>query len=169
MIFMTTSPKEKLVRTRFAPSPTGYPHIGTIWQALMQWLYVRHVGGTFILRIEDTDRQRYVADAEGKIIEALRWYGLDYDEGPDIGGPNGPYRQSERLDLYRQHVSLLLESGKAYCCFCTAEELDVMRREQQANGQPPRYVGRCREISESEVRRRRVSEAYVVRMKFPKE
>src|SRR5438552_3012690 len=121
---MSTPKKSGHIRTRFAPSPTGAPHIGNIWQALMQWLYVRHVGGTFVLRIEDTDRQRYVEDSETRIFEALQWFGLNHDEGPDVGGPYAPYRQSERLNRYQEHADKLLAQGDAYPCFCTTERLD---------------------------------------------
>src|SRR3989338_10622474 len=108
-------------RTRFAPSPTGYLHIGSVWQALMQWLFIRHHHGQFVLRIEDTDRARFVADAEERIYETLEWFKIDFDEGPHIGGQYGPYRQSERLELYENYAAELVGQGNAYYCFCTSE------------------------------------------------
>ena len=130
------------VRTRFAPSPTGFLHIGGARTALYCWLEARRRGGQFILRIEDTDRARSTPASEKMILNALRWLGLQWDEGPDIGGPWGPYRQSERGDIYRVHVEQLLAQGDAFRCFATADELDAMRREQIARGETPRYDGR---------------------------
>jgi glutamyl-tRNA synthetase len=115
--------KNMTVRTRIAPSPTGAPHIGTAYIALFNYVFARRHGGQFILRIEDTDRARCTPESERDIFEALRWVGLDWDEGPDAGGEYGPYRQSERLDIYREQVDQLLERGAAYPCFCTAERL----------------------------------------------
>jgi glutamyl-tRNA synthetase len=131
------------VRVRFAPSPTGIPHIGNLRTALFDWLYARHTGGKFILRIEDTDRERLVPGAVEKIQESLRWLGLDWDEGPDVGGPYGPYVQSERLAHYHQVCERLLASGHAYKCFCTPERLAAMRAEQQARKEPTRYDRYC--------------------------
>ncbi|MES4784687.1 MAG: glutamate--tRNA ligase [Nitrospiraceae bacterium] len=126
------------VRVRFAPSPTGYLHIGGVRTALFNWLFARHEGGVFVLRIEDTDQSRSTEEAIHAILEGMRWVELDWDEGP--------YRQTERIDLYRQHVLKLLEQGKAYWCICTAEELEARRKEAQARGLTPKYDGRCREL-----------------------
>ena len=114
------------VRVRIAPSPTGDPHVGTAYIALFNWIFARHHGGKFILRIEDTDQSRSRKEYEDNIFEALRWCGIQWDEGPDVGGPKGPYRQSERLSIYQKHVETLVQEGHAYPCFCTAEELKAM-------------------------------------------
>ncbi len=159
-----------IVRVRFAPSPTGYLHIGGARTALYDWLYARHCGGVFVLRIEDTDRKRYVPDSVQDIMDGLRWLGLAWDEGPDVGGPYGPYVQSERLELYQEWAHWLVAQGHAYKCFCTPEELDQMRREQQARGEPPRYDRRCRRLSPAEVARREAEgRPYVIRFKSPLE
>lgn len=134
----------------------------------MQWLYVRHHGGQFLLRIEDTDRQRFVPDAEEKIYEALAWYGIDFDEGPRQGGECGPYKQSERLPLYQEHAQKLVAEAKAYYCFCSADDLIAMRKKQEENHQPPRYDGRCRDIEATVAAERATREAHVVRIKFPR-
>ena len=156
------------VRTRFAPSPTGDPHVGSIWTALFNWLYARHYHGKFILRIEDTDRTRFIASAEMKIIEALRWFGLDYDEGPDIDGPFGPYRQSERLNLYQQYAEQLIANGAAYYCFCSPERLQEIRKEQKLRKTPIRYDGHCRNLDpQAAFSRRAAGEIAVVRLKIP--
>lgn len=126
------------VRVRFAPSPTGYLHIGGVRTALFNWLFARHEGGVFILRIEDTDQSRSTEEAIQAILEGMRWVELDWDEGP--------YRQTERMDLYRQHALKLLEQGKAYWCICAAEDLEARRKEAQARGLTPKYDGRCREL-----------------------
>src|SRR5262245_44923565 len=115
---------ESTVRVRIAPSPTGDPHVGTAYVALFNYAFARRHNGQFVLRIEDTDRQRSTAKSEKAIIDSLRWLGLTWDEGPDIGGPYGPYRQSERGEFYRKHADRLLESGDAYRCFCSAERLE---------------------------------------------
>src|SRR3989338_2085436 len=156
------------VRTRFAPSPTGDPHVRSVWTALFNWLYARHYHGKFILRIEDTDRTRFIASAEMKIIEALRWFGLDYDEGPDIGGPFGPYRQSERLNLYQQYAEQLIANGAAYYCFCSPERLQEIRKEQKLRKTPIRYDGNCRNLDpQAAFSRRAAGEIAVVRLKIP--
>ena len=124
------------VRTRFAPSPTGYLHIGGARTALYCWLAARRAGGQFVLRIEDTDRERSSAASEAMIFDALRWLGLQWDEGPDVGGAHGPYRQSERLDLYRSYASELIEHGHAYHCFCSADQLEADRRAPMETGRP---------------------------------
>ena len=134
------------VRTRYAPSPTGIPHVGNIRTALFDWLFARHAGGQFILRVEDTDQARLEPGALDNILESLRWLGLDWDEGPDIGGPYGPYTQSERLDHYQTYARQLVESGAAYDCFCSSERLTALRTEQQKNKQPPRYDNNCRDL-----------------------
>lgn len=161
---------KKQIRTRFAPSPTGDPHIGNIWQALLAWLYARHHGGIFVLRIEDTDRTRFVEGSEARIIEALQWYGIRYDEGPDIGGPYGPYRQSERLEIYQQYAEKLIGGGHAYYCFCSSERLAKLREEQTAAHSPTGYDGRCRSLPVAEVERLlQAKEKRVIRLKFPRE
>lgn len=141
---------EQELRVRFAPSPTGPFHIGGARSALFNWLLARKAGGKLILRIEDTDLERSTRESEENIKASLRWLGIDWDEGIDAGGENGPYRQSERLDLYRQYTDKLLLSGQAYHCFCSEEELDAERQEQMNKGETPRYTGRCRNLSETQ-------------------
>ncbi len=159
---------ERPVRVRFAPSPTGYLHIGGARTALFNWLFARHTGGKFILRIEDTDRKRFVPDALEDITSGLRWLGLEWDEGPDVGGPFGPYFQSERTDIYRKWAHWLVEQGHAYKCFCTPERLERMRKEQRARGEPPHYDRTCRNLSPEEVRKREEAGIpYVIRFKSP--
>ncbi|MYE24590.1 MAG: glutamate--tRNA ligase [Gammaproteobacteria bacterium] len=158
------------VRTRVAPSPTGDPHVGTAYMALFNYAFARRHGGRFVLRIEDTDRARSSAASEEAIFEALHWLGLDWDEGPDVGGPSGPYRQSERREAYTQHVEALLESGKAFYCFCSRERLDAVRREQQEAGQTPRYDGHCLSVDPDEARARvAAGEEHVIRLAVPGE
>ena len=139
---MTTS-----VRTRYAPSPTGEPHLGNIRTALYDWLLARHYGGQFILRIEDTDQQRYAEGGVEALFSALRWLGLEWDEGPDVGGPYGPYVQSERLELYNSYTDRLLAQDNAYQCYCSPERLDEVRKAQQARKEPPRYDRHCRDLT----------------------
>ena len=134
------------IRVRIAPSPTGDPHVGTAYIGLINYIYARQRGGKFVLRIEDTDRARFVATSEQEIFNSLRWLDITWDEGPDVGGPYGPYRQSERTELYREHCDLLLANGTAYRCFCTAEELESARKQQMAAKLPPRYPGTCRHL-----------------------
>jgi glutamyl-tRNA synthetase len=141
------------VRCRIAPAPTGSLHVGNARTALYNWLFARHHGGSFVLRIEDTDRRRSTEEAIGVIVGSLRWLGLDWDEGPEVGGDYGPYRQTERLGIYRDAVDRLLEEGRAYFCYCTPEELEARRRAALARGEPPGYDGRCRSLSEGERRR----------------
>jgi glutamyl-tRNA synthetase len=158
------------VRTRFAPSPTGRMHIGNARSALYPYLLARHTGGTFILRIEDTDRKRYNPTAEQELIDGLHWLGMDWDEGPDIGGPHGPFHQTERRDIYAEYTLKLVELGHAYPCFCTPERLDKVRQEQMKNKQNPRYDGFCRNLDPDEARRRaRAGERHVIRFKMPKQ
>jgi glutamyl-tRNA synthetase len=148
---MSETDSQAPIRVRIAPSPTGDPHVGTAYIGLLNFIYARQRGGQFILRIEDTDRARFVAASEQMIFDALRWLGLEWDEGPDVGGPYGPYRQSERTDIYREHVEKLLASGHAYRSFETAEELEAMRKSQLAAKLPPRYNGAHRELSTAQI------------------
>ncbi len=158
------------VRTRVAPSPTGDPHVGTAYIALFNLCFARQHGGQFILRIEDTDQMRSTAESEQKILESLRWLGLSWDEGPDVGGPYGPYRQSERAAIYQQHVQELLERGHAFHCFCSPARLDALRKEQISLGQNPCYDGLCLHLAQNEVVERLASgEPCVIRMKVPQE
>jgi len=138
------------VRVRFAPSPTGRPHVGNIRTAMSNWLFARHNGGTFVLRIEDTDVARKVEGAIDDIMDGLRWLGLDWDEGPVVGGDYGPYMQSERLKLYQEASERMVASGNAYYCYCSPERLDVMRKEQDARKQPSGYDRHCRDLSPQE-------------------
>jgi glutamyl-tRNA synthetase len=156
------------VVTRIAPSPTGDPHVGTAYIGLFNYALARKNGGRFILRIEDTDRERYNPASEQRILDMMSWLGLEPDESPRAGGPNGPYRQSERLAIYREHADRLLEQGKAYRAFESAAELDEMRREQKRRGQDPGYDGRGRNVPrEEQERRARAGEAHVVRLVTP--
>ena len=158
------------VRVRYAPSPTGDPHVGNIRTALFNWLYARHTGGTFVLRIEDTDQARLAPGALDAIFASLEWLGLDWDEGPRVGGPYAPYVQSERLPHYQEAAQVLLQKSLAYPCYCTPEELSEMRKAQQQRGEPPRYDRRCRNPLEA---RREAREAaghsHVVRFMTPVE
>ncbi len=144
-----TPPK---VRTRFAPSPTGDLHVGTARTALFNYLYARRTGGTFVVRIEDTDLERNVERGASSIADALRWLGLNWDEGYDVGGPNGPYVATERLDRYHTAVNALVAQGDAYPCYCTPEELEERRRAAEAAGRPPGYDGHCRSLSSAQIR-----------------
>lgn len=139
-----------LMRTRFAPSPTGHLHIGNARTAIMNWIAARHFGGQFILRIEDTDRERSMEASEKSILQDMHWLGLNWDEGPDIGGDHGPYRQSERLHLYRETLDALIQNGNAYFCYCTSEELEQRRKIQLEKGEQPHYDGRCLHLSTNE-------------------
>jgi glutamyl-tRNA synthetase len=156
------------VRVRVAPSPTGDPHVGTAYQALFNYAFARKNGGKFLLRIEDTDRARSTRQSEDAILESLRWLGLSWDEGPDLGGPHAPYRQSERLSIYQAHVDQLLEKGHAYRCFCTKERLEAMRAEHIESKVFPGYDRLCRAIPPAEARAK-AGESSVVRMKVPVE
>lgn len=160
---------ERPARVRYAPSPTGDPHVGNIRTAVWAWLHARHTGGQFIVRIEDTDQARKIEGSVERILGSLEWLGLDWDEGPDIGGPFGPYVQSERLPLYHEAVERLLASRDAYRCFCTAEELDAMRERQRAEKRPPGYEGKCRAIPPTEAEERAKSEPHVIRFAVPDE
>lgn len=158
------------VRVRFAPSPTGKPHLGSIRQAMFDWLMARHYGGKFILRIEDTDRKRFDPDAVSEMMRALRWMGLDWDEGPEAGGKFGPYFQSERLDYYHKYADELIAGGHAYKCWCTPERLEALRKSQEERGLPTGYDRRCRYLPEEEKRRYEESgEPYTIRFATPRE
>ena len=152
-----------MVRTRYAPSPTGDPHVGNIRTAVFAWALARAEGGQFLLRIEDTDRNRLAPGSVERIFESLRWLGMDWDEGPDVGGPHGPYVQSQRLERYRAAAERLMSEGRAYRCFCTPERLDRLRAEQAARKQPPGYDGLCRGLARGESEERAQREAHVVR------
>jgi glutamyl-tRNA synthetase len=159
------------VRTRVAPSPTGDPHVGTAYMALFNYCFARAHGGQFIVRIEDTDQVRSTAESERVIMESLRWLGLSWDEGPDVGGPHGPYRQSERTEIYREHAARLLETGQAFRCFCTAERLDDLRKAQTERGDNVTgYDGHCMHLGADEVREKLdAGVAHVVRLVVPRE
>ena len=137
------------VRVRFCPSPTGNPHVGMIRTALFNWAYARHTGGTFVFRIEDTDAARDSEESYEALLASLRWLGLDWDEGPEVGGPYGPYRQSERRDSYAEMVTRLLEGGYAYECYCSTEELEARREQAMAEKRAPGYDGHCRDLSDA--------------------
>jgi nondiscriminating glutamyl-tRNA synthetase len=155
-------------RVRFAPSPTGMLHVGNARTALYNWLFARHTGGTFLLRIEDTDVERSEVRYEAQLIEDLRWLGLDWSEGPEIGGPYAPYRQSARLDIYEQHTNQLLDQGKAYRCFCTAEELEAERQMALREHRTQVYSGKCRVLTPDEAMTRAAAgEPFAVRLAVP--
>ncbi|MEZ5116221.1 MAG: glutamate--tRNA ligase [Candidatus Nanopelagicales bacterium] len=147
---MTDTPEGPDVRVRFCPSPTGNPHVGMLRTALFNWAFARHNGGTFVFRIEDTDSARDTEESYEALVRALRWLGLDWDEGPEVGGPYGPYRQSQRLDIYADVVARLREAGYAYPCYCSPEELEERRERARAEGRTPGYDGHCRELTGEE-------------------
>jgi len=156
------------VRVRIAPSPTGDPHVGTAYMALFNMIFARHHKGKFILRIEDTDQSRSRPEYEQNIYKSLKWCNIEWDEGPDVGGPFAPYRQSERFDLYKKHAFDLLKNGKAYKCFCTSEELVEMREVQAKQGSRPGYDRRCRNLSEEEIKDKQAQGLpFVIRIKMP--
>ena len=158
----------KNVRTRFAPSPTGYMHVGNLRTALYTYLQAKHEGGTFILRIEDTDQGRFVEGATDIIYSTLKATGLNWDEGPDIGGPVGPYIQSQRMGMFKQYAEQLVREGKAYYCFCTEERLNALHEQQKANGEMSHYDGHCRNLSQAEVEEKLAAGTpYVIRQKIP--
>ena len=159
-----------LVRVRYAPSPTGYPHVGNIRTALFNWLFARHHGGSFIVRIEDTDVTRKVKGAVRAILDSLRWLGLDWDEGPEVGGDCGPYFQSQRLEIYKETAERLISQGDAYHCYCSPQRLEEMRAEQVRRKQPPGYDRHCRDLTPEE-RAKKEAEGIVpvVRFKVPLE
>ena len=158
------------VRVRFPPSPTGEPHVGNIRTAIFNWLFARRHGGAFVIRIEDTDQARKVEGATEQLLDALRWLGLDWDEGPEAGGPYGPYYQSQRLDIYSREARRLVESGRAYRCYCSQERLAVAREERARRKEPPGYDRRCRDLTGGERRDLDASGTTpVVRFKMPLE
>ncbi|MGD1067739.1 MAG: glutamate--tRNA ligase, partial [Vulcanimicrobiaceae bacterium] len=166
---MSTTPARR-VRTRVAPSPTGDPHVGTAYVALVNYAFAKKNDGQFILRIEDTDQARSTPESEQAILDALHWTGLSWDEGPDVGGPFGPYRQSERSAIYAKYAAELLEAGHAFRCFCTPERLDDLRAAQRAAGIPQHYDGNCQFIPADEsLARASAGEPFVVRMVVPRE
>jgi glutamyl-tRNA synthetase len=157
-------------RVRFAPSPTGLTHLGSARTALYNYLLAHQTGGKFLLRIEDTDQKRYDPTAEKDLTTNLRWLGLQWDEGADVGGPHEPYYQSQRMDIYRKHAEELVENGKAFYCFCTPAELEEVRKAQQGRGEQPRYSGKCRDLPLAEAKERvKAGETHVVRFKSPRE
>lgn len=158
------------VRTRVAPSPTGDPHVGTAYIALFNRCFARQHGGQFILRIEDTDQVRSTAESEQAILDSLRWLGLDWDEGPDVGGPHAPYRQSERGDIYSQYAEQLVQAGHAFKCYRSAEELDTLRARIKESGENRALKPRDLELDETEQARREAEGApYVIRMRVPED
>lgn len=158
------------VRVRFAPSPTGRTHLGSGRTALYNYLLARQTGGKFILRFEDTDQKRFVPTAEQELIDSLQWLGLDWDEGPGVGGPHAPYHQSKRKEIYLAHAHQLVENGHAYYCFCTPERLDQMRREQLARKETPHYDGTCRRLDPGEAATRAAAgETHTIRFRMPEE
>src|SRR5882724_11855792 len=158
----------KPVRVRIAPSPTGDPHVGTAYIGLLNLIFARQRGGKFVLRIEDTDRTRFVSSSEQMIFDSLRWLGIEWDEGPDVGGPHGPYRQSERTEIYREYCQRLLDNGTAYRAFETPEELEAERKAQMAAKQPPKYNGRSRHLSQAEIDANLAEgKPFTIRLKVP--
>src|SRR5882672_3454309 len=156
------------MRVRFAPSPTGALHVGNVRTAIFNWLLARGSGGTFVLRIEDTDVERSTRQSEVSMIDDLRWLGLDWDEGPDIGGAHGPYRDSERLHLYQSYAKELLNAGSAYFCFCSTTQLDADRQAAVAEGRPALYPGTCRKLSIEQAQARMVAgERPAIRFRVP--
>ncbi len=156
------------VRVRFAPSPTGQVHVGNARTALFNWLFARQQGGTMVLRIEDTDVERSETRYEAQLLDDLKWLGIDWDEGPDLGGPVPPYRQSDKLGVYREPAERLVAEGKAYYCFCTQEELERQRQQAMAEHRPPNYPGTCRRLDPAEAQRRRaLGEPCAIRLSIP--
>jgi glutamyl-tRNA synthetase len=163
-----TAASTRPVRVRIAPSPTGDPHIGTAYIALFNYVFAKKHGGKFIVRIEDTDQTRFRKDSEAMILDCLRWVGLTWDEGPDVGGPHAPYRQSERTQLYREYAQVLLAKGHAYRCFCSSERLDTVRKERMAQKLQGGYDRHCRELSADAAEQKVKSGAhFTIRMKMP--
>src|SRR5690242_3091201 len=165
---MLQGPTMKPVRVRIAPSPTGDPHVGTAYIALFNYVFAKKHGGKFVLRIEDTDQTRSRADSEQMIFDALHWIGLSWDEGPDVGGPHAPYRQSERAHHYQAAAGELIDAGTAYRCFCTPERLAKVRIQQQAEKKNSGYDRHCRDLDPHDARNRAAhGEPHVVRLKAP--
>src|SRR6516165_3421066 len=160
--------QKERVRVRFAPSPTGQLHVGNVRTALFNWLFARQKRGTFILRIEDTDVERSEARYETQLLEDLKWLGLDWDEGPDVGGPYPPYRQSDRMEIYHENAQRLVREQKAYFCFCSPEELERDRELALNEQRQPIYSGKCRRLDPIDTERRRaVGEPAAIRLKIP--
>ncbi|MEE1798842.1 MULTISPECIES: glutamate--tRNA ligase [unclassified Streptomyces] len=158
------------VRVRFCPSPTGNPHVGLVRTALFNWAFARHTGGTLVLRIEDTDAARDSEESYVQLLDSLRWLGLDWDEGPEVGGPHAPYRQSQRMDIYRDTADKLLAAGHAYHCYCTTEELDARREAARAAGRPSGYDGHCRDLTaEQKAAYEAEGRSAIVRFRMPDE
>lgn len=158
------------VRVRFCPSPTGNPHVGLVRTALFNWAYARHTGGTLVFRIEDTDAARDSEESYEALLDAMRWLGLDWDEGPGVGGPHGPYRQSERTEIYADIAHRLVESGHAYPCYCTAEELEQRREQARKDGRPSGYDGACRDLTAEQIAAYEAEgRSHVVRFRMPDE
>jgi glutamyl-tRNA synthetase len=158
----------KKVKVRFAPSPTGDLHVGNIRTALFDWAYARHTGGTFLFRIEDTDTTRVTDEYINAAIDTLKWLGLDWDEGPEVGGENGPYLQSQRLDIYAHWAAKFIEQKDAYYCYCSPEELEAVREAQRASNQAPGYNGRCRNLTDEQIAAyKSEGRGAVVRMRMP--
>ncbi len=155
-----------MIRTRIAPSPTGFAHIGTIYQVLFDWAYAKKNNGKFVMRLEDTDQSRFVEGAEELIYQSLDWFGLVEDESPRKGGPYAPYKQSERLELYKKYAEELVEKGHAYYCTCSRERLDVLRKKQQEERIPPMYDGYCRDLNLK--KEDLAGKKFVIRLKIPK-
>jgi len=156
------------IRTRIAPSPTGYPHIATVWQSLINYAFAKKNKGKFIVRIEDTDKERFVKGAEQKIFQALDWVNIQENESPRKKGPYSPYKQSKRLQIYQKYAHQLVEKGKAYYCFCSPERLDKIRKQKKLKEQIPMYDGRCRQIDPQKAKKRAQTEKFVIRLKVPK-
>src|SRR5437016_14485654 len=152
-VFVTIKQMAAQTRVRFAPSPTGQLHVGNARTALFNWLFARQRGGVNVLRIEDTDLERSEARFEAQLMDDLKWLGLDWDEGPDLGGPYAPYPQSDRMEIYRGHAVRLVEAQKAYYCFCTVEALERDRQQALAENRQPIYSGKCRNLDCAEVQR----------------
>ncbi len=158
------------VRVRFCPSPTGNPHVGLVRTALFNWAYARHNEGTLVFRIEDTDAARDSEESYAQLLDSMRWLGLDWDEGPEVGGPHAPYRQSQRMDLYRDVAAKLLDGGYAYPCYCTTEELDARREAARAAGKPSGYDGLCRALTDEQKQAYEAEgRSHIVRFKMPDE
>ncbi|MBA6437746.1 glutamate--tRNA ligase [Streptomyces sp. GMR22] len=167
---MASAPSSAPVRVRFCPSPTGNPHVGLVRTALFNWAFARHHGGTLVFRIEDTDAARDSEESYAQLLDAMRWLGFDWDEGPEVGGPHAPYRQSQRMDLYREVAEKLLEAGHAYRCYCTAEELEERREAARKAGRPSGYDGKCRTLTEGQIAAYEAEgRASIVRFRMPDE
>ncbi|MFS7876997.1 glutamate--tRNA ligase [Streptomyces asiaticus] len=167
---MASAPSSAPVRVRFCPSPTGNPHVGLVRTALFNWAFARHHGGTLVFRIEDTDAARDSEESYTQLLDAMRWLGFDWDEGPEVGGPHAPYRQSQRMDLYREVAEKLLEAGHAYRCYCTAEELEERREAARKAGRPSGYDGKCRTLTEGQIAAYEAEgRASIVRFRMPDE